>query len=49
MFTAIGAIIGAIIDIIIVLSLGVTIVSLPFVAIGWIIGKMVKAFRNAKK
>ena len=49
MFTAIGAIIGAIIDIIVVLSLGITIVSLPFVALGWITGRMVKAFRNAKK
>ncbi len=49
MFTAIGAIIGVIIDIIIVLFLGVTIISLPFVVIGWIVGKMAKAFQNAKK
>ncbi len=48
MFTVLGALIGAIIDIAILLALAVTIISVPFIAIGWIAGKVSNAFHNAK-
>lgn len=40
MFAILGALAGAIIDIIVIVCLAVGLISLPFILIGWIVGKI---------